>query len=81
MFLLHAVSHLVDGHLLGVDAYLLPAELLEDADGALNFSCLTFVLDDAPHGVGDVLPGVGVLLVEEGVPVVEPAAEVTGFVL
>ena len=27
---------------------------LEDADGALDFGCLTFVLDDAPHGVGDV---------------------------
>lgn len=57
------------------------AGVLEDADGALNFGCLPLVLNDAPHGVGDVLPDVGVLLVEEGVPVVEPAAEVAVFVL
>ena len=57
------------------------AGLLEDADSGFDFGLLAFVLDDAPHGVGDVLPGVGILLVEDGVPVVESAAEVTGFVL
>lgn len=57
------------------------AGFLEDADGGFDFGCLAFVLDDAPHGVGDVLPGVGVLLVEDGVPVVESAAEVAVFVL
>lgn len=81
VFLLHAVSHLVDGHLLGVDACLLLAEILEERERGFNLCYLAFVLDDAPHGVGDVLPGVGILLVEDGVPVVESAAEVTGFVL
>ena len=57
------------------------AGLLKDADSGFDFGCLTFVLDDAPHGVGDVLPGVGILLVEDGVPVVESAAEVACPVL
>ena len=68
------MSHLVDGHLL-------LAGLLEERERGFNLCYLAFVLDDAPHGVGDVLPGVGILLVEDGVPVVESAAEVTGFVL
>ena len=74
-------------HLVGVgdelgDSFLVfLAGVLEDADSALNLGLLALVLDDAPHGVGDVLPGVGVLLVEDGVPVVESAAEVAVFVL
>ena len=81
LLLLHVVSHLVDGHLLGVDGHLLLSDLFEDRERGFNLCHLAFVLDDAPHGVGDVLPGVGVLLVEDGVPVVESAAEVAGFAL
>ena len=57
------------------------AGVLEDADGGFDFGCLTFVLDDAPHGVGDVCQGVFVGLVELGVPAVDPVAEVAGPVL
>ena len=65
----------------GVNVHLLPTELLEECERGFNLCYLAFVLDDAPHGVGDVLPGVGILLVEDGVPVVESAAEVAVFVL
>lgn len=74
MVLLYAVCRRVDGHLL-------LGELLEECERGFNLCYLAFVLDDAPHGVGDVLPGVGILLVEDGVPVVESAAEVAVFVL
>lgn len=57
------------------------AGVLEDADGAPNFGLLAFVLDDAPHGVGDICQGVLVGLVELGVPAVDPVAEVAGLVL
>lgn len=78
---LFAVHFVGVGDELGDGFLVFLAGVLEDADGALNFGLLAFVLDDAPHGVGDVLPGVGVLLVEDGVPVVESAAEVAGLVL
>ena len=57
------------------------AGLLEDADSGFDFGCLTFVLDDAPHGEGDVRAVVFVRLIEAGIPCVEAATDVTGFVL
>lgn len=57
------------------------AGLLEDADGGFDFGCLAFVLDDAPHGVGDICQGVLVGSVELGVPAVDPVAEVACPVL
>ena len=57
------------------------AGFLEDADGALDFGLLAFVLDDAPHGVGDVCQGVLVGSVEAVVPVIKSEAEVAGPLL
>lgn len=57
------------------------AGLLKDADSALNFGCLTFVLDDALHCESDV--GVEVLrvLVVQEVDMVSSAAVLADFVL
>ena len=52
------------------------AGLLEDRERGFNLCYLAFVLDDAPHGVGDVCQGVLVGSVELGVPAVDPVAEV-----
>ena len=57
------------------------AGLLEDRERGFNLCYLAFVLDDAPHGVGDICQGVFVGLVELGVPAVDPVAEVAGPVL
>lgn len=57
------------------------AGFLEDADSGFDFGLFAFVLDDAPHGVGDICQGVFVGLVELGVPAVDPVAEVAGLVL
>lgn len=71
VFLLRAVSHLVDGHLS-------LAGLLEERERGFNLCYLAFVLDDTPHGVGDVLSSVLVLFFEAVAPVVESEAEVAG---
>ena len=76
-----AVHFVGVGDELGDGLLVLLAGVLEDANGALNFGLLAFVLDDAPHGVGDVCQGVFVGLVELGVPAVDPVAEVAGPLL
>lgn len=71
-----AVHFVGVGDELGDGLLVLLAGVLEDADGGFDFGCLTFVLDDAPHGVGDVCQGVLVGSVELGVPAVDPVAEI-----
>ena len=68
-----AVHFVGVGDELGDGLLVLLAGVLEDADGGFDFGLLAFVLDDAPHGVGDVCQGVFVGLVELGVPAVDDA--------
>ena len=76
-----AVHFVYVGGELGDVCLVFLAGVLEDADGGFDFGLLAFVPGDALHGVGDVLPGVFVCLVEAVVPVVDPVAEVTGCVM
>ena len=76
-----AVHFVGVGDELGDGLLVLLAGVLEDADGGFDFGLLAFVLDDAPHGVGDVCQGVFVGLVELGVPAVDPVAEVACLAL
>lgn len=91
-FCLQEVDFLVECDLLAVhfvgvddelgDSFLvLLAGFLEDANGALNLGCLTFVLDDALHCESDVCVHILRMLVVPEVDMVGSAAVLTDFVL
>ena len=72
--LLHAVSQLVDGHLIGVDEHLSLSDPFEDRDRVFNRCYLAF-------GFDDVLPGLFVLPFEAVGPDEELVTDVTGLSL